>query len=402
MNGRLDARLYRTGDLARFLPGRDIEYLGRIDHQVKIRGFRIELGEIESALCQHPAIREAVVLAREDVPGSKRLVAYIVPSAASPDVGELRTHLKRTLPEYMVPAAIVVLDALPLTNNGKVDRRALPAPQHERPQLPGSYVAPRTDVERKLARIWSKVLRVNDVGVHDNFFSLGGDSILSIQLVSAARREALQLTPKHLFENQTIAELAGVVGVVNETPRIPAALARADVLLTPIQQWFFEQRLEDAHHYNQALLFDVTAPLTRPLLERALVELSNHHDALRLRYARTAETWHQFYSAPEEIAPLTWVDAAGLSDAERQRAVDEGTSSAHASLDLESGPLWRAVYFDFGTECAGRLLLVVHHLAVDGVSWQPLVEDLETAYLQLAGGHAVQLPAKTDVVQGLG
>ncbi len=206
LTGRQGARLYRTGDLVRFLPGHDIEYLGRIDHQVKIRGFRIELGEIESVLCQHPAVREAAVFARQEA-DSKRLVAYAV-AGPPPTVGELRDFLRRKMPDYMVPSAFVFLEKLPLTNNGKIDRKALPEPEQERPELAVQYVAPRTEVENKLAAIWSKVLRLERVGVQDNFFELGGDSILSIQVISLARQAELTLTPKLLFQNPTIAELA--------------------------------------------------------------------------------------------------------------------------------------------------------------------------------------------------
>jgi amino acid adenylation domain-containing protein/non-ribosomal peptide synthase protein (TIGR01720 family) len=394
VTGHPDARLYRTGDLARFLQGYDIEYLGRIDHQVKIRGFRIELGEIESVLCQHPAILEAVVMAREDVPGAKRLVAYVVTPQPAPEVSALREHLKAKVPEYMVPAAFVILDELPLTSHGKVNRKALPIPEQQRPELAGHYVAPRTDVEQRLARIWSKVLRIDLVGVHDNFFELGGDSILSIQIISLARRERLQLTPKLLFDNQTIAELSLVAVTTAGVSSAPAALVSGDVPLTPIQSWFFEQNLEEAQHYNQAFMFEVVAPLARPLLERALVELGRHHDALRLRYVRAGGGWRQFYSAPDEVAPLTWVDLSDVSDGEQQRSIGEAANLAQASFSLENGPVWRAAYFDRGRGRPGYLLLAVHHLAVDGISWRPLIEDLETAYQQLEAGQAVRLPAK--------
>ncbi len=227
------ARLYKTGDLARFVSGtgvspvscdgdkrdarptnrgRDIEYLGRIDHQVKIRGFRIELGEIESVLCQHAGVREAIVLAREDGPGGKRLVAYLTTKNVGLTVGELREHLKVKVPEYMVPAAFVVLDKLPLTNNGKVDRKALPAPELNRLDAGRNFVAPRTDAEKALAEIWRQVLRVERVGIHDNFFELGGDSILTIQIIARARQAGLTLTPKQLFKMPTVAELAANAG----------------------------------------------------------------------------------------------------------------------------------------------------------------------------------------------
>ena len=331
LTGQPGARLYRTGDLARFLPGRDIEYLGRIDHQVKIRGFRIELGEIESVLCQHPAIREAVVMAREDVPGIKRLVAYVVTPRPAPEVSALREHLKVKLPEYMVPSAFVFLDKLPLTNNGKIDRKALPVPEQQRPELAGRYVAPRTAVEQKLAAIWSKVLRVAQVGVHDNFFELGGDSILSIQIISLARREGLKLTPKLLFAQPTIAELAMVAGIVDQVAQPAQEVLSGNVPLTPIQHWFFEQSLEELQHYNQAFLFEVAEPIERRLLEGALAELSRHHDGLRLRYVRDKGGWRQFYSTSEEAAPLGWIDLAQLPGAEQRLSVEMVATSTQTS-----------------------------------------------------------------------
>jgi amino acid adenylation domain-containing protein/non-ribosomal peptide synthase protein (TIGR01720 family) len=391
LSGRAGSRLYRTGDLARYLPGWDIEYLGRVDNQVKIRGFRIELGEIESVLCKHPAVREAVVLAREDVPGSKRLVGYIVHSGLAPELSSLREYLKKTLPEYMVPAAFVVLEHLPLTNNGKVDRKALPVPDEQRPELAG-YAAPRTPVEEKLASIWSKVLRIERVGVNDNFFELGGDSILSIQVISLARREDIQLTPKLLFANQTIAELAAARATEQGHSSVEPAIG--DVSLTPIQHWFFEQNLEESHHYNQAFLFEVGEPLTRPLLERALKELSGRHDSLRLRYIREAEGWRQFYAGNEDSV-LWWINLAAEQDSEKSRRVAETAAFAQTNLRLENGPLWRAVYFQLGPGFPDRLLVVIHHLAVDGVSWRILLEDLEAVYQQLKHGQAVRFGDRT-------
>ena len=394
LTGQPGARLYRTGDRARFLPGQDIEYLGRIDHQVKIRGFRIELGEIESVLCQHPVVREAVVMAREDMPGVKSLVAYLVASSPALEVGSLRDHLKRKLPDYMVPAAFMLLDKLPLTASGKVDRKALPVPEQDRPELTGRYIAPRTPVEKKLTTIWSKVLRMEQVGVNDNFFELGGDSILSIQTISLARRDGLKLTPKLMFAHQTIAELAAAVGVEDDRQSLQEVVA-GDVPVTAIQQWFFEQNLEEMQHYNQAFLFEVAERMDRGLLERALVEVGRQHDALRLRYVRESKGWRQFYASPEEHPPFRWMNLTELREAEWPRNIETVAASAQASLNLEDGPLWCVIYFDAGQDRPGRLLFVVHHLVVDGISWHPLLEDLETAYQQLKAGLPVQLSAKT-------
>lgn len=210
-NQQAGARLFKTGDLARYRADGAIEFLGRIDHQVKIRGFRIELGEIEVVLTQHPAIKEAVVVAREDTPGNKRLVAYLVSAAgAALSVETLRTFLSEKLPHYMLPAAFVFLEALPLQPNGKVNRGALPTPDTTRPKLEEAYVAPRNPAEEILARIWAQVLGIDKVGIHDNYFDLGGASIQSLQIIAKANEAGLQLTPELLFEHQTIAELAAV------------------------------------------------------------------------------------------------------------------------------------------------------------------------------------------------
>jgi amino acid adenylation domain-containing protein/non-ribosomal peptide synthase protein (TIGR01720 family) len=387
ITGRLESRLYKTGDRARLLPGRDIEYLGRIDDQVKIRGFRIELGEIESVLCQHSGIREGTVIAREDVPGTKRLVAYVVASVPVPEVSALRGHLKKKLPEYMVPSAFVYLDQLPLTASGKIDRKVLPIPDH-RPELANSFTPPRTAVEEKLASVWSKVLRLPQVGVTDNFFELGGDSILIIQVISLARREGLRLTPKLLFANQTIAELATVAGIVVDAPPAEDMVA-GDVPLTPIQHWFFEQNLEEPHHYNQAFMFKVKEALDHSSLEAALNELNRHHDVLRFRFVHDANGWRQSLSNFEEPVSLVW------RTVQQSGEIEAVAASIQATLDLEKGPIWRAAYFDMGSDRPGRLLIVVHHLAVDGVSWRTLLEDLETAYHQLKSGQQVRLPART-------
>ena len=388
------SRLYKTGDRARFLANGDVEYLGRIDEQVKIRGFRIELGEIESVLRQHSAVREVSVMAREDVPGAKRLVAYLVVSAPAPDVNALRDHLKHKLPDYMVPAAFVFLDRLPLTNNGKIDRKKLPVPEQQRPEMGSTYVAPRNVNEEKLAAIWSKVLRVERIGINDNFFELGGDSILSIQIISLARREGLKITPKLLFAHQTVAGLAAVAEVA-ENAGGKEEVVSGDVPLTPIEHWFFEQNLEEPHHYNQAFMFEVAEKMDRLLLEAALKEVSRHHDALRLRFAREGNRWRQFYSAADDAPVLQWMSLGRLpADAQRQ-SIESAAISTEAGLNLEHGPLWRVAYFSLDSAEPDRMLIVVHHLAVDGVSWRPLLEDLEMAYQQLKSGRAVQLPAKT-------
>ncbi|MDQ1592735.1 MAG: hypothetical protein QOG71_3362 [Pyrinomonadaceae bacterium] len=395
------ARLYRTGDLVRYLEGGAIEFLGRLDHQVKIRGFRIELGEIEAALAEHPSIREALVLTYDDGGGNgsdggnKRLVAYAVAEAGQATApAELRGFLKKKLPEYMIPAAFVMLDALPLTPHGKFDRRALPAPTFARDEAAETFVAPRTPVEHRLAEIWRQVLGVGSVGVDDNFFELGGDSILSIQIIARANQAGLRLTPKQLFQYQTITGLASVVGTTNAVEAEQGTVT-GHVPLTPIQRLFFEHNAAAPHHYNQAVLLEVKEPLDADLLERTVEYLLIHHDALNLRFERVADGWRQFNAAHEGETPFRRFDLSALADAEQSAAVERIADELQASLNIEEGTLMRVALFDLGDGKPQRLLTVIHHLAVDGVSWRILLEDLLTAYRQLSRGEDVELPPKT-------
>jgi amino acid adenylation domain-containing protein/non-ribosomal peptide synthase protein (TIGR01720 family) len=392
-------RLYKTGDLARYLSDGNIEFLGRLDNQVKIRGFRIELGEIEAVLGQHQAVQEVVVMVREDIPGNKRLVAYLVLNQlAAPSMQELQHFVKQHLPEYMVPSAFVLLENLPLTPNGKVDRDALPAPDTSRSELAEALVAARTPVEEMLARIWADILGLEQVGIHDNFFELGGDSILSIQIVARANQAGLKLTPKQLFGHQTIAELAAVVGT-NSVFQAEQGLVTGEVLLTPIQRWFFEHDLPEPYHWNQAMLLEVPATLDLALLSKLVQQLLVHHDALRLRFMPSASGWQQVNALPDEAVPCTRVDLSALSKVEQVPAIEATAAKLQASLNLSEGPLVRVALFDRGPNQPSRLLFVIHHLVVDGVSWRILLEDLQTCYQQLSRGLAMKLPPKTTSFQ---
>ncbi|HEX8150712.1 MAG TPA: amino acid adenylation domain-containing protein, partial [Pyrinomonadaceae bacterium] len=387
-------RLYKTGDLARFTPGGVIEYLGRIDGQVKIRGNRVELGEVEAALLAHDAVREAVVVARAEQGGQPRLVAYVTSEGEAPDAGALRRFLQNRLPDYMVPSAFVALGRLPLTPNGKVDRKALPAPGYTRPESESEYVGPRSRAEQVLCDIWSEVLRVGSVGVHDNFFALGGDSILSIQIVARAQQAGLRVTPKQLFGNPTVAGLAAVAGRAQDTLAEQGTLA-GESPLTPIQRWFFEQRQPAPAHFNQALLLEVPAGTEAALMRQALAEVVAHHDALRLRFTRGEGGWRQAYSADVPDTFFTHVDLSGVPGGEQRAAVERRAAELQASLDISAGPPLRAALMSLGAGRPGRLLLVIHHLAVDGVSWRILLQDLQAVYRRLAEGAGAGLPAKT-------
>jgi len=393
-----DGQLYRTGDLVRYLTDGNIEFLSRMDHQVKIRGHRIELGEIETVLGSHPDLTEHVVMAREDKPGDKRLVAYFVPAAGiALDQSDLREYLDRRLPDYMVPRFFVELSEMPLTSSLKIDRKALPAPEIER-QLDTDFVAPRYPNEVILASIMVDLLGLPEVGVHDSFFELGGDSILSIQLVAKARQAGLHIAAKDIFLNPTIARLAQVA---NEAPAVAAEQGPAigPLTLTPIQRWFFGLDPVDRHHWNQALMFTVQIPLQHDLLEQTILKLLAHHDALRLRFWEQNDEWRAEFGELPAQAPLFWHDLTNVSDSNLEGHVEDLAQAAQARLNLEAGQLCRFDYFDFGTKRGARLLIVVHHLAIDGVSWRILLEDLQTGYGQFLSGHAAVLPPKTTSLQ---
>ncbi|HEY7821143.1 MAG TPA: condensation domain-containing protein, partial [Vicinamibacteria bacterium] len=372
-----------------------LDYIGRRDHQVKIRGFRVELGEIESVLSQHESVSEAVVVARQDRPGTQRLVAYCVPARESSwDAEAVREHLRKRLPEYMVPPSLVSLPALPLTPNGKVDRRALPAPELESKKV---FVAPETEAERKIARVWSEVLGVAAAGVHDNFFELGGDSILSIQVVSRLQQEGLLLTPGQVFEHPTIAELARVVESGEAGAADEEAVA-GEIPLTPIQRWFFEQEESAPGRYNHCLLLELKDGVEAEHLSASVRALLGHHDALRARFDKKETGWEQRYAGVDEedgSRSFRRIDLGGLPEEEQRRVIQTAAAEARSSLDLKEGPLLRAVLFARGS-AGDRLLLVIHHLVVDGVSWRILLEDLWQGYEQRRLGRPIFFRRKTS------
>ncbi|KIO65387.1 Long-chain-fatty-acid--CoA ligase [Caldibacillus thermoamylovorans] len=389
-NSSPGARLYKTGDLVRYLPNRCLEFVGRSDDQVQIRGYRIELGEIESTLINYEGVEDVVVITRELNHDVKQLVAYVM-TKEELNIHEIREYLKEKLPSYMVPAYILTLDEFPLTPNGKVDREKLPEPKIEKDT--GGYVAPRNDRERKLVEIWQQVLNQSNIGIYDNFFECGGDSILSIQVVSRASQAGIQITPKQIFEYQTVVELANVA---KEMPKAHAeqCIVTGDVPLAPIQSWFFEQRYPNPHYWNQSMALSTARSLDIDLLRKSLHELSKHHDVLRLRY-KSSESgeWKQYITA-DVVIDLEVYDVSELDGVEYHSFINKKESIAQSSLDIENGPIWKAVYFQ-NNSGKGRLFLVVHHLAIDGVSWRILIEDLETVYKQLESGQQISLPAKT-------
>ena len=306
-------------------------------------------------------------------------------------IKDIRHHLKAELPEFMIPYSFVILDRLPLTPNGKIDRFALPTPEIERET---AYTAPRTEVEQILTNIWQEFLPVNSVSIHDNFFEIGGDSILSIQVISRAKNAGILLSAKQIFQHQTIAELA-TVAITTVSYNCQQGIVTGTAPLTPIQHRFFEEQTEELHHYNQSVLLQIPNNIKLELLENVLEELIEHHDALRLRFTQIASEYKQTNQGVENKVPLTVIDLSETPREEQPQSIERIATEYQASLNLSTGPIIQMVMFNLGKEIDGRLLIIIHHLAVDGVSWRILLADLETIYHQLINEQPIQLSPKT-------
>ncbi len=395
-----DARLYKTGDLARYLPDGNIEYLGRLDHQVKLRGFRIELGEIEAVLVQHPEVHEAVVIIREVQPGDKRLVAYLVPTKAQEVMPKtLRQFIKEKLPDYMVPSAFVKLEAMPLTPNGKVDRRALPLPD----MLGGietDFVSPRTPIEEVLAAIWAEILKVEKVGIHDNFFELGGHSLLATQVISRLRDAfEVELPLRELFESPTIANFSKHI---DETSRqnniriLPAIklISRTEKLPLSFPQqrlWFLDQleKERDTHHMSISLRLTGTVNLTA--LEQSLTEMVCRHENLRTTFQFRNGEAVQIIASPFPVK-LPVVFLQNKSEVEQRAEIQRLATQAHQQpFELAQGPLLRFTLLRL-REQSHILLLTIHHVIFDGWSIKIFIRELSTLHTAFSIGEPSPLP----------
>ncbi|HKX32261.1 MAG TPA: amino acid adenylation domain-containing protein, partial [Blastocatellia bacterium] len=398
-SGEPGARIYRTGDLGRWLPDGRTEFLGRNDFQVKLRGFRIELGEIEARLAEHAGVSRSVVVMREDAAGDRRLVAYYTcaeETGSGAEAEELRTHLFARLPEYMVPASFVFLEELPLNPNGKVDRQALPVPDLIE-QLGRQYVAPRTATEEVLARIWAEVLGLEQVGIRDNFFELGGHSIIALAVISRANQAGLRLTVREIFEHQTIGSLAARVES-GSIVRAEQGLIIGETAFTPILRRFLETWSE--HLADSITLYSLECrdPISSDLLREALRQLMIHHDALRLKLSREGSDWRQWITGIDRVdgdALLLDLDLSDHSPSERERGVKQTGELLASMIDVSTSSLIRAALCDHGQGRSQTLLIAIHHWVNDPVSFEILLDDLQTAYQQLARGREVRLPAKT-------
>ncbi|WP_405021332.1 amino acid adenylation domain-containing protein [Kitasatospora sp. NBC_00070] len=392
------SRMYRTGDLVRRDADGRLGYLGRADDQVKLHGVRMEPGEIEAALTAVEGVGAACVLVREDRPGEQRLVAYTVAAsgrAAVPEDGELRARLAAVLPPSMVPSVFVRLDALPLLANGKTDRRALPTPALPAPVADRAGGRPRTEREQALCEAFAAVLRLPGVRTDDDFFALGGDSILSIQLVSRVREFRLRITPRDVFLHRTPEALALVAEDAGARTAAPVDDGVGTMPLTPIAAWFLD-RPGPTDGYNQSAVLRTPADATQERLTAALQALVDHHDMLRVRVTRTAGGTPGLETLPRgtvRIAPrLARIDTAGYAEDKVRAVLTEAGEQARRRLRPAHGEVVEAVWCDAGPGVPGRLLLLVHHLAVDAVSWRILAEDLVTAWTSGPGAALPSVP----------
>jgi len=388
-------RLYRTGDRARFLAGGEIEFLGRADRQVKVRGYRVELGEIESVLITHPALRACAVVAQAHQTGVVRLIAFVVPvSEAQLPAAELRGFLADRLPSQMIPATFVSLSELPLTANGKIDHQILLDGSPGQITAP-SFVGPRTSIEESLSRVWASVLKLDRVGIHENFFDLGGDSILALQIISRARQAGLHFTPPQLFQHPTIAGIAPLVRQP-QVAREAQDLVSGPVPLTPIQHWFFEHHSGHPHHYHQSVLLEIQRPLSLDLLKQSITHLLTHHDALRMRFTKGDSGWQQMGTTTIDAAEVfSSIDLSQGPESGPGNALAATLEQLHTRINIYSGPLLQVAHIYLGRDAPDCLFIAVHHLVIDAVSFRILIEDLEATLRQLHNNECLLLPPKT-------
>ncbi len=386
-------RMYRTGDLAKWLPDGTLQYIGRMDEQVKIRGYRVELKEIESVLTGIKGVKEAAVTAHTASAGQTELCAYIVTEEGT-ESETVQQALRNEMPAYMVPAFFETLEALPVTPNGKLDRRALPEPR-KKAHTGRAFTEPESDMEKELSAIWSEVLGTENIAADQSFFELGGDSIKALQVSARLHQAGKQIAVKDIFSRPTIRELAPYVRT--ERQPVSQAPAEGEVKWSPVHKWFFTQDMKEANHFNQSVMLTRTNSIDEEALRKTLKAITVHHDALRLVCKKDEEKGLLLFNRPADLADeqlynLTILETEG-DEHEKERFIKRRVAELQRNMDLENGPLVQAGLFR--SEAEDYLFLTVHHLAVDGISWRILLEDLASAYEQAASGQEIKLPPKT-------
>lgn len=390
------SRLYKTGDIGRWLSDGNIEYIGRVDEQVKIRGYRIELGEIESVLIKSRLVKQAVVIAKEDTEGHKRLIAYVQPEGEFDKVA-IVNYLQTKLPDYMIPAVWIPLENFALTHSGKIDKKALPDPDQNL-QDPGQFSAPQTELEQKLVEVWQDLLEVDNIGINDNFFELGGDSILTIQVVSRMRKHGYHLEVTDIFSHQTIAALSSYLSTqAGEAAAGEQGILTGSAGLLPIQQWYFENEPTDVSHYNQSVLLSVNKTVANDQLREAINTLVLRHDALRFAYHNNDGNWQQEYTGSIGETPVAVEDLSSKPLEQLSSSITGRADRYQRSLNIIEGRLLQVVLFKTpDSEPSNRLLVVIHHLVVDGVSWRILLEELENLLDGFCNDQVIDLGNKTS------
>lgn len=392
-------RMYRTGDLARWMPDGKLEYLGRIGEQVKIRGFRIELGEIENRLRELEGVQEAVVIAREDVHqenqdkhnntvnGDKYLCGYVVASEKLNTL-QIKEQLGKNLPDYMIPAHLIQLEFMPVTSSGKLDKKALPKPEVMAVE---DYTAPRDELEVNMVEVFQEILGAKQIGIDNSFYELGGDSIKAIRIVSKLREHGYEISVRTIMQSRTIRAIRGNIRKA-ETVAAEQGEVTGAVVNTPIQHEFFSSHLPKPQHFNQSFMLESKERITQSSLEQALAAIVQHHDMLRAIYPEGAQTIRPVnVGRLYELVSRDYTNMAG--EEEIFQAIEAEANTIQSSIDVEAGPLFKVALF----QTLGRdyLLLCIHHLVVDGVSWRIITEDLNQLYTALQSGKPEVLPAKT-------
>ncbi len=382
----INARMYKTGDLGCRLNDGHIRYFGRKDHQVKLRGFRIELGEIEKALLKLRNVKEAVALLCESLSGDKYICAYLV-AQEKLDKFEIRKSLSEYLPEYMIPAYYVYMDKMPLSANGKVDRKAFPKPDFKSEEY---YEAPQNDVQKKLVEVWEEVLDLKNIGINDDFFEIGGDSIKAIQISAILQRVGLKLENADLFLNPTIKKVEGFVKKLDFT--VEQGMVEGSVLLTPIQKKFFERNYTDSSYYNQAVLLYGKEGFDKDMVIKVFDKLIEKHDALRMTFVlENGQVMQRNRGAEEDLYNFFQWELDDSLDIEEQ--IVRTSEEVHNSLNIYGGPLVSIALYKARND--GYLLISIHHLVIDGISWRILLEDFEAAYEQMTNNLDIELSPKT-------
>lgn len=392
------ARLYKTGDMGRWLSNGLIDCLGRMDHQVKIRGHRVECGEIEAAMLRFEGVTECAVIPHQQESGHKRLIGYFV-QKGSLTQQDIRQTLKDMLPDYMVPSLLMELDELPLTPNGKVDQKRLPSPEWRQEEVDTPIDRAVSEEERVLEKVWCQLLGAPSIGVHDNYFELGGDSIIVIQMVSRLAQEGYIIQPRDVFEKQTISQLAHAMKKADDVVLYDQSPVTGEIRQLPIQSWFFEQSMTNQDYWNLSAHIELNQSVTLEQMTQVLTKLVDHHDMLRVIYTKEADgTWIQTIREPGITPFVTSFDLTNVSKEEAVEQIRLETGACQGTLSLERGEVIKAILFQTGHNTS-ELFIAAHHLVMDGISWRIIQEDLLNGLKQLTAGQDVVFAKKTASYQ---